>query len=316
MAKPHSLPPSISPSAGSQGRHVLAVPDGVSEADIFDLARWRFPRVTRLADTTMQFSRYAAVSAVHQATPAELAELVVPMDCPNLYYAHVRVERGAPPWDHHLEVRDPASLIFADGLPVRDEERIVNWFIDVARQVGGSLLLDGQPYRPDPQAGLGADLISESWLTPAFTAELISQLTPAKVQVSQGEPAASDEPVAYSISLNTGRDGWLVIDADLDPELPPIVTEFSPVPVDADIATMCYRIRWYPPDVQEIEVESDFNDGDWFGMEVLDGHLLDPAVRIARSRSVRLLHRVARSLQSVCGGLLITPTGFPLHGTE
>lgn len=96
-------------------------------------------------------------------------------------------ERTAPP-HFPLPDRDRVAERFGDGIPHREERRIIDWLIAVARRARGAVVLnttgensiaDGPTYaviRPDPEANVDRLLISPVWLTPEAAAHVCGRV--------------------------------------------------------------------------------------------------------------------------------------------
>ena len=298
--------------------HWLALPPQVTSEQLFFLARCRFPRASYSAANKLLLARNCHLEPPRQATTSELQQLNVPSTHPILYKAIFPRERGATPWDHLLQSGDAISRIFATGLPTRGEAAAVQWLVDVARHLQGIVVLDQQSYRPDPQVSPGFEHYSNHRLPSETLAQMLRQAAPGKT-VEIAQDAQED---FTQLDLDLQEDGWISLSQlwALDGQLPEGWEFLASQANQGDgswqnlESLVQYRVTWHPPEPEIVAVESGFDDGSWEGMQVLDGHLLDPSIRIARNRARDPLQRLERILQQQAPGLCLTLTGFPLYG--
>src|SRR5690606_39663224 len=104
-----------------------AVPDGGVEAVPDDGA----PRVLRL-------SRHSTLHGPFVVGRAESMDLQLPVWGELAFLVRSPRERGDPPWEVGGD-RDGLKRVFAAGEPVRDEGRVVEWLVDVARHLEGAV---------------------------------------------------------------------------------------------------------------------------------------------------------------------------------
>lgn len=186
--------------------HLLALPPDVEPAELEALAVSRFgavaweqvetvaPRTGILPAVTSAFgvravgARPAPVSRLRVARQSGLIgpyELVggvtlgLPAACERAWLVETPHERGEvpPAWGGD---RDGLRRAFGDGLPVREEERVVRWLIAAARRVGGALRTaqDGVVLVPDPEAAVDLTLFTTSRPTPDELLALVRRVLP------------------------------------------------------------------------------------------------------------------------------------------
>ncbi|MGO1316865.1 MAG: hypothetical protein ACTMIR_07500 [Cellulomonadaceae bacterium] len=172
-------------------RHVLVVPGDVAPDEVELLALSRFaqtrhlrepgdgePGVLRTSRLTSLVGPYAPPEGPAQAGPDADADLpqdgfAVDVLCPR--------ERGSAPWPG---TSDPDGVVaaFADGLPEREEGRVVTWLVDAARRLRGVVLVDGRAVvRPDPEANIDLAIFSDVWLDPAAALAVLRAADPRAV---------------------------------------------------------------------------------------------------------------------------------------
>jgi len=180
------MAPVLDVDSGRQ--HVLALPGEVGPEVLEILARSRFPRAAwQAADPASR--KFGPLSTRAQPTPvavlrlSRLSTVVGPytvdrgttahtgLPTGTAYLIDAPVERGGRPWPVGGD-RNGLRRAFPEGLPVRDEGRVLDWAIAVARRLGGTVRtagVDGRPgvlLTPDPAAAVDLTVWSDLWLDP------------------------------------------------------------------------------------------------------------------------------------------------------
>ncbi|MGV8966848.1 MAG: hypothetical protein ACOH2F_11270 [Cellulomonas sp.] len=336
-------------SAGPEAleSHLLLLPCGVGADEVealavsrflaagWDLAataaranpggRWsrgaRSPRVMRL-------SRHSRLVGPYSFEPSDAARLGLPASCTSVYVVETPHERGERPYPGGD--RDGLGRAFPDGLPVRDEERVVTWLVAAARRLGGTVRIAGSGAVLSPQADAALDLTvySDVWLAPPVALAVLKRVMPgAQLAMDPvpwaGPPAGTGvrevpgaaglseadrknlhaEADAYDVAALSapdeltgyGIEAALGIDGLLALEvsgedLLPLVLAELPWAANGAIA---YRVRWQPQDFQELELERP-----------------SLAHRVARGRARPLLSAIAREVFVAVGGEVVDVAEF------
>jgi hypothetical protein len=329
------MPPRVFPldDAGARRHHVLGLTRDVGEDELCALARARFASARWVdgAERVLRVSRHSALHGPYEPGPGALREVGFPPGVRCLVGVECPRERGEPPWPG---TEDPAGLwrAFPDGLPVRDEERLVDWAVSVARYVGGSVRIadPALTLTPDPDSSIDVTVYSDVWLAPERGLELaLEGSSRARLTIAgttwNGPPSGVGEHAfpgteviddglrrqlhaeaeafdgwalampdvldGYGIELDLGMDGLICCEATGDRDLPRVVT----AQVWAPEGVIAYRVRWLPPDVEELYVEK-------------------PSIqhRVARDRAKEGVRRLARAVHAAVGGIVANDDGFPV----
>lgn len=225
-----------------QARHVLAVPGDVTVDELEVLAISRFaatrwdvtpaailpgdvtsapqgPRAKGGEPGTLRVSRHATVSGPH-APQGDGFDLGLPPGHAMAFDIVCHRERGEPPFS--IGDRDGVGRAFPQGLPEREEGRLVTWLVAVARRLGGVLRVDvgglwepgstanGRPgprpgtgvlLTPDPDATVDMSVYSGVWLEPEAALATVRPLHPRTRLATEGEewggppPGIADRPL-------------------------------------------------------------------------------------------------------------------------
>lgn len=200
-----ALPPFDHTDADVARRHLLVLPPDVGADEVETLALSRFsravwevepsttpPRPTggaRGLRTTvpppgvLRLSRLSTLVGPFTLDRTATAALGLPASAGLAYVLHAPVERGTPPWPGGGD-RDGLGRAFPRGLPVRDEERVIRWLVDVARRLGGAVLVAAaggdRPALlvPDPGAAVDLTVWSDIWLEPEAALAVVRRALP------------------------------------------------------------------------------------------------------------------------------------------
>lgn len=217
--------------ADTSRQHVLALPADAGPEVLETLARSRFPRAdwespapfrqpasggaraTASHAGTLRLSRHSVVTGPYTVDRATATELALPVGL--AYLIDAPVERGEKAWPGSGD-RNGFARAFPDGLPVRDELRVLDWAVAVARRLGGALRIaepDGTPgalLTPDPAAAVDLTVWSDVWLDPDQALAVMRQALPrAYLNLPSGTwtgpPAGADERVAPGTEVLTAE---------------------------------------------------------------------------------------------------------------
>ncbi|HLS03289.1 MAG TPA: hypothetical protein VK030_00860 [Actinomycetales bacterium] len=285
--------------------HVLALPEGASLELLLLLAQMRFT-APRIMDGALRVSRhsriYGPVSATRKAGAPNLRqELGLPTATPTLFSIQCPLERGEPPF-MGLPERTGIARACPDGLPIRDEGRVLSWAVAVARRLGGALRVapSGTVLRPDIESSVDLTILSPVWLDPQAAHKVVSATLP---HVGFHEGARTPEGVdldpaqiseAYGLGADLGADGRIDVLIGLADDIPlalqPAWTGQTPI---------SYQVRWTPLEMEELEMEDPPFD-----------------TKIARRRSFDLIARTAHRLHEAIGGHIVDDDWFLVDPQE
>ncbi|WP_020017522.1 hypothetical protein [Promicromonospora sukumoe] len=199
-----------------QARHVLTVPGDVELDEIEVLALSRFSatrwdvvpagilpgnvagapqgrRAQGKEPGVLRVSRHAVMNGPYQPV-GDGFDVGVPPGAAMAFDIVCHRERGEAPFP--AGDRDGIGRAFAAGMPEREERRLVEWLVAVARRLGGSLRLDvgglwdaatdGPPARkgagvvltPDAGASIDMTVYSDVWLDPQAAHSILQRVHP------------------------------------------------------------------------------------------------------------------------------------------
>lgn len=280
----------------------------------------RAPRLTEPPPGVLRLSRHSTLVGPFAVDPGAATTLAVPASARVAYRLHAPVERGAAPLPGGGD-RDGLRRAFPAGLPVRDEERTLGWLVAAARRLGGAVRTStGTVLVPDPAAAVDLTVWTDIWLEPEAALAVVRRAVPRAVLNVPGaswagpppgtgeravpgadalddaqrralHAAADDHDIAtltqpppmtgYGCLADLEIDGMLALEVSGETTLPPVI---AAVPWTARGA-VAYRVRWEPPDVEELHAER-------------------PSLphRVARGRALPLVTAVARAVHGAVGG--------------
>ncbi len=327
-------------------RHLLVLPDGPGAEDVGMLAVCRFT-AARWEEPDAAFTRAASGASVRALRLGRLSRLVGPYplsvaDVPQLglpgrpataWQLDCPVERGDPPGPGGD--RDGLQRAFPDAMPVREEERAVQWLLAVARRLAGSVRIGGTGtvLTPDPAARIDLVVYTDGWLEPsellATARRVVRRARPSGAgdrylgDGGPGDPRLESHLDRHGVRDERERsrlaaeaaayDAYMMshpqaptgygIEADLDVDGILVVEVSSRDEVPLVLASLpwtadgvvAYRVHWEPPDFTELEQER-----------------TSLAHRVARGRATSQVRGVARALQAVVGGAILDESDFPV----
>jgi hypothetical protein len=306
--------------AAERSGHELWLPAGTRLGDVTRLVRTRYPAATPTADGGLTLTRHSVLSAVEEAVRGQL---VVTVDTLR--------ERGDAPLPGQV---DPVGWyrVFPDGVPEREERRVLDLLVGVARRLGGSLVVatpDGRgaslavdpvgtidlrvlsPEALDPHQVLGATRAVEPTARLAMDGvafepqpvpehdlpDLVRAMDPAeRARVEAFSRRADERALAAPDVLDA-----YAVEVPLD-DLGTVVVEAhledDPPPLVRARGwpdVLGYEVRWLP--VDPLQAETDAPDDDF---------------RAARAAVRPRLRALARAVAELAPGELLDADGFPV----
>ncbi|GIJ00086.1 hypothetical protein CLV28_0912 [Sediminihabitans luteus] len=218
---PASLPPlPLSTAAGYQARHLLVLPGDVLVDEVETLAVSRFagarwdvvpagvepatvaPRTAAPGEPgVLRTSRHTTLTGPFAPGPG------LPPGSAMVFDVVTPRERGEAAFPGSGD-RDGLGRAFPAGLPEKEERRAVDWLVEAARRLGGSIAVDvpssGAPgivLTPDPGVAVDMTLYSDVWLEPDAAQAVLGQVD-GRIRLAmdgvdwQGPPAGiADKPL-------------------------------------------------------------------------------------------------------------------------
>ncbi|QCB94867.1 hypothetical protein [Cellulomonas shaoxiangyii] len=357
------------------GKHLLALPEGVEPDEVEVLAASRFRNV-RWEDGPAEPPRTGVLPAVTaalgirtvaaRATPARSLRLArlsslagpyavrgedavalgLPGTTRTVWVLTAPRERGERPWPGGD--RDGLKRAFPDGLPVREEERVLQWLVAAARRLGGAVRTQtGAVLTPDPDASTDLTVLTDRWVEPGEVLALVQRVQPrayASVATpggwagpasrtgrgSQGAVGGSPERGGSGLRAALERHGVddeaerhrLMAEADAYDELmlaaPPAAEAFGvlvDLGVDGMLAVEVSATEQLPPLLAGLPWVADGVVAyrvRWEPREIEQIERERPTLehRVARSRSAPLVAAVARVLHAELGGEIADEADF------
>ncbi|NLF04687.1 MAG: hypothetical protein GX593_06770 [Actinomycetales bacterium] len=330
-----SLAAALAADPDARSRHLLVLRAGAETEILGELARARFtaarwegsaddgaPRVLRL-------SRHSTLAGPFAVGRAESMDLQLPAWGEVAWVVRAPRERGDPPWDVGGD-RDGLKRVFAAGEPVRDEARVVEWLVDVARHLDGAVRFGdpGAVVVPDPLAEVDTTVYSGVWLEPDAALQVARRVAaqarlatephgwagPAPVDLRTlgvaPQPEAErvalhadadtsdlaavrgpDELDGYGIEIDLDIDGMISFEAYGETDPPPAVVGET----WAAHGVVAYRVTWFWDDDDEAHAERP-------PMEL----------RVARGRAAPLVDSLVAALaEATAPTVALTSVGFP-----
>lgn len=189
-------------------RHLLGLPDGIGADEVevlaisrFVQARWeestaevpqqrgfvrpmtaalgiRSVSPATVATRALRLARLSRLTGPYAVTPEEAVGLGLPATTAVVYDLDCPVERGERPYPGGD--RDGLKRAFPDGLPVREEERVVQWLVACARRLGGAVRIGGTGVvlTPDVDGAIDLTLFTDRWLEPSEALAVVQGVVP------------------------------------------------------------------------------------------------------------------------------------------
>jgi len=324
-------------------RHLVALPEGPGLNEVgmmaacrFAAARWEEPdpAFPRAAGTrALRLGRLSRLVGPFPLAPTDPAQLGLPGRPHTVWQLDCPVERGEAPGPGGD--RDGLKRAFPEAMPVREEERAIQWMVALARRFAGSVRIGrtGTVLTPDPAAQIDLTVYTDGWIEPdqllATVRQVVRRVRPSGAGdrfLGYDEPtdpglaahlerhgvrderersrlAAEAEAFDSYMMSNAQPETGFGVEADLDVDgiLTVDVEAHDEVPLVLTSlpwtadGVVAYRVHWEPMDFTELEVERP-----------------SMAHRVARGRVTTHVRSVARALQAVIGGAILDESGFPV----
>jgi hypothetical protein len=145
--------------------HKLFLADSTDPADVVRLAQQRWHRARRDRYSRIVLSRHSYLSGPTYVDATVLEDLGVPAGLSTVFELITLSERAEPPFPGAV---DPTGLsrAFPRGLPHREEGRMVDFLLAVARRLCGAARFadSGVVLEPDPASAVDLTVYSNVWL--------------------------------------------------------------------------------------------------------------------------------------------------------
>lgn len=332
-----SAQPTDSATATAQlvaAHHALVVSDDVSAAEIEALALSRYPRAMWESLNMLRLTRHSAIHGPFEVEERVYRSLGIDRAFTQLYIVECPKDRSEPPFAAGGGDRDGISRAFPDGLPYREEGRIVEWLVAVARRLQGALRIAGSGaiLQPDPLASVDLFVHSDLWLNPQASLTTVrsvlvhAELAPTAYHWKgpvigmvppEGTEGLSDEErwgvhaaadaydvatlageqtiEVYGIDVDLGLDGGLSVEIGGNSEPPKVLNN-----VDwAQGGVVTYSVQWNPPDDVQLFREAP-----------------TPEHVASRRHVIPVVGAVAAALHSQCGGEITDIDGFLVSAAD
>lgn len=234
MAKLTRLP---ADDPGLRDRHILALPADVAADEVevlavsrFANARWEeTPQDTlqprgiigpmtaalgirsvgsaTIPTRTLRLARLSTLNGPFRMETVDAVSLGLPTTSTLAYVLVCPRERGEKPYPGGD--RDGLKRAFPDGMPIREEERVLQWMVAAARRLGGSVRTgeNGTVLTPDVDSAIDLTVLSDSWLEPAEALAVVQQVLPrARLSEATGTWTGPAPGVGRDAA---GRPGWV-----------------------------------------------------------------------------------------------------------
>jgi hypothetical protein len=323
--------------------HLLALPEGISLAQIATLAATRFPNISLDDAGALALSPTVRLGGPHRWPDGSGLASGFPPGLPWVFQVVAPRDRGDPPFPG---TSDPTGLsrAFPAGLPAGEEAQVVDFLLAAARRLGGAVWFDRGEVVLAPPADSAIDLTvySHLWLDPDSALTIVRAVS-AQFQLAvaaqpwagpaspppAGEAAHRAEGPSSSTALSDGGAGLsaarraeLHRRADAHDEAalrrPPVLERYA---LRADFGAD--GTVWL--EVGGVDVPGALRDADWTRFGVV-GYALSwdpadpadsliefpgPAQRARRLRAARELARLAAAIHAVTGVAILDADGFP-----
>ncbi|WP_421735377.1 hypothetical protein [Cellulomonas sp.] len=156
---------------------------------------------------TLRLARLSSLTGPYRVEAEDAVSLGLPTTSTVAYVLVAPRERGEKPYPGGD--RDGLKRAFPEGMPIREEERVLQWLVAAARRLGGSVRIGehGTILTPDVDSAIDLTVLSDSWLEPAEALAVV-QSVQARARLSQA-PGSWTGPQPGVGRDATGRPGWV-----------------------------------------------------------------------------------------------------------
>ena len=222
---------------GLRDRHLLALPPDVAADEVevlaisrFASARWEeTPQDTlqprgiigpmtaalgiravgsaAVAPRTLRLARLSTLNGPFRMETEDAVSLGLPATSTLAYILVCPRERGEKPYPGGD--RDGLKRAFPDGMPIREEERVLQWMVAAARRLGGSVRTGekGVVLTPDVDSAIDLTVLSGSWLEPAEALAVVQSVLP-RARLSEATTTWTGPAAGVGRDAG-GRPGWV-----------------------------------------------------------------------------------------------------------
>jgi len=202
---------------GLRDRHLLALPADVDADEVevlaisrFANARWeeqpqdtlqprgiigpmtaalgiRAVGSATIPPRTLRLARLSTLNGPFRMETGDATSLGLPATSTLAYVLVCPRERGEKPYPGGD--RDGLKRAFPDGMPIREEERVLQWMVAAARRLGGSVRIGerGTVLTPDIDSAIDLTVLSGSWLEPEAALAVVQTVLPrARISEATG----------------------------------------------------------------------------------------------------------------------------------
>jgi hypothetical protein len=156
---------------------------------------------------TLRLARLSTLTGPYRVEAEDAVNLGLPTTSTLAYVLVAPRERGEKPYPGGD--RDGLKRAFPEGMPIREEERVLQWLVAAARRLGGSVRIGehGTILTPDVDSAIDLTVLSDSWLEPAEALAVV-QSVQARARLSEAT-RTWDGPQPGVGREATGRPGWV-----------------------------------------------------------------------------------------------------------
>ncbi|WP_421742882.1 hypothetical protein [Cellulomonas sp.] len=156
---------------------------------------------------TLRLARLSTLTGPYRVEADDAVSLGLPTTSTLAYVLVAPRERGEKPYPGGD--RDGLKRAFPEGMPIREEERVLQWLVAAARRLGGSVRIGehGTILTPDVDSAIDLTVLSDSWLEPAEALAVV-QSVQARARLSEAT-GTWNGPLPGVGREATGRPGWV-----------------------------------------------------------------------------------------------------------
>lgn len=353
-------------------RHLLALPAdvGTDEVEVLAASRFRNVRwvdaasepaartgmlpavtaafgirtVTRQQPVpALRLARLSTLAGPYAVTTQDALSLGLPATTATVWLLDAPRERGEAPWPGGD--RDGLKRAFPEAMPVREEERVLQWLVAAARRLRGAVRTQtGVVLTPDPDAAIDLTVLTDRWAEPEEVLAVVRRVQP-RAYLSQAVPGswAGPDPISSrgtdprgiplgdpalrtALELHGIADAderrRLMAEADAFDELmlasPPPAESFGvlvDLGVDGMLAVEVAACEQMPPLMEDLEwaragLVAYRVRWEPFEIEHIEQERPPLEHRVARSRAAPLVAGVAKVVQAAVGGEIADEADF------
>ncbi|HLR44336.1 MAG TPA: hypothetical protein VK065_04015 [Brevibacterium sp.] len=256
-----------------------------------------------------RMSRHSQLVGPFPVDPAMAAALELPRDVSAVFALECPRDREPVPPPSWLPDIDGLVAAFPAGLPCREEGRVLDELIAVARRLRLAVRLADEEglgvrmLRPDTETHPNLFVYSENWLKPQVLLTQVASVAPqarwprppSPLEAARArELGGSDRPAeldGYAVEVPLTdqlgpRAGFLEIRVDVEEHVPTVLREH------VTGAQVAYSLLWVDTDNR-----GRFRD-------------IDDELRAIRTQAIRVLERCAAAIMTAVGGAGVDESGF------